>query len=104
MLRLPQRRAFASREDFVAAVTCSFDELRAIYDAEPVLTASPDWTRDGAGVWIFHVSLPLKYAREGGEAFGLSNLVKHMIERGKSIKRMARVETAKDWLVWVETD
>lgn len=104
MLRLPARRAFASRDDFAAAVTCSFDELRAMYDAEPVLLAAPDWTREGAGMWIFHVTLPIKYVREGGVAFGLSSLIKHMIERGKSIKRLAHVETSRDWSVWVETD
>lgn len=101
MLDLPQRRSFASRDDFAAAVSATFHDLYARYEAEPVTHAKPDWA-DGIGG--FSVSLPLKVAHEQGCApHGVSSIIKHAIEMKKStIVRIARVERDGFWIVYFE--
>ena len=100
MLALPQRRMFGTRDDFAAAVSASFEELFARYEAEPVGYSSPDWA---IGTDAFNVALPFAIAAEGGAAYGVSSILKHAIEMHKtSIGRIARVERAGYWIVFFE--
>lgn len=100
MLAVPERNTFLVRDDFVAAVTAAFGELWDMYEAEPVRSADPDWTR---GSHAYNVALPIAVARNEGDAHGMSSLLKHMIEKGhRSIERIARVERDGRWIVWVE--
>lgn len=100
MLELPQRRQFATRDDFAAAVTASFHDLYQRYDVEAVQHAVPDWAQ-AAG--CFSVSLPIAIANEGGAAHGVSNIIKHALEMQRtSIGRLARVERDGFWTVYFE--
>jgi hypothetical protein len=100
MLALPQRRQFATRDDFAAAVSASFEELFARYEAETVTHSNPDWA---VGSDCFNVSLPIAIASEGGAAYGVSSIIKHAIEMKKSaIGRLARVERGGQWIVFFE--
>lgn len=101
MLELPQRRQFASRDDFAAAVSVCFQDLYARYEAEAVTHAKPDWADAIGG---FSVSLPLNVALDQGCApHGVSSIIKHAIEMKKStIVRIARVERDGMWVVYFE--
>jgi hypothetical protein len=101
MLDLPQRRQFASRDEFAAAVSATFGDLYARYECEAVSHVAPDWA-DDAG--CYNVKLPLKLALdEGAAAHGISSIVKHAIEMRKSqIGRIARVERDGFWIVYFE--
>ncbi len=101
MLELPQRRQFATRDDFAAAVTATFFDLYARYDVEPVLHVAPDWAQPGG---CYNVQLPLSIALDEGAApHGISSLLKHAIEMKKSsIGRIARVERDGMWIVYIE--
>ena len=100
MLELPQRRQFATRDDFAAAVSATFHDLYARYDVEPVLQAIPDWAQDGR---CHSVSLPMRVANDGGAPHGISSVIKHAIEMKKSaIVRIARVERDGFWMVFFE--
>lgn len=100
MLALPQRRQFATRDDFAAAVSASFEELFSRYEAEPVTHSNPEWA---VGTDCFNVALPIEVAREGGAAYGVSSIIKQAIEMGKSsIGRIARVERDGFWIVFFE--
>lgn len=99
MIELPQRRAFATRDDFAAAVSAAFEQLWGEYLAEPVATFIPDWAIGHAE----SVGMPLAIARDGGDAHGVSSIVKHAIERKwSSIGRIARVERDGVWRVFFE--
>jgi len=101
MLELPQRRSFATRDDFAAATIASFHDLYASYEAEPVSHTPPDWAQDAG---CYNVSLPLDLARnEGAAPHGISSIIKHAIEMKKSsIGRIARVERDGMWIVFFE--
>lgn len=101
MLHLPQRRAFAIRDDFAAAVTDAFSELYARYQAEPVTDTTPDWAN---AIGAHSVSLPLKVVRENDVSpHAVASIVKHALEMGKStILRIARVERDGLWIVFFE--
>ena len=99
MINLPQRRAFATRDDFAAAVTGAFEELWGEYLAAPVSTFIPEWAVSNCE----SVGMPLPVARDGGDAHGVSSIIKHAIERKWSaIDRIARVEHDGVWRVFFE--
>lgn len=104
MLELPLRRAYSTRDGFAAAVSDKFAELVEIYEAEPILFVRPEWTRDNVGRRVFHATLPIDVAKQGGDMFGLASIIKRMIEWRKIIVRIARVETSVSWSVWVEVE
>ena len=100
MLELPQRRQFATRDEFAAAVSVTFHDLYARYDVEPVLHVIPDWANEPS---CNSVSLPMDVANEGGAPHGISSVLKHAIEMKKSaIVRIARVERNGFWTVFFE--
>ena len=100
MIDLPQRRRSPTRDDFAAAVTVAFEELWGLYQAEGVGIAAPDWAGDSDA---YSVSLPIDIARQGGDAHGVANIVKHAIEMDKtSIGRIARIERDRYWIVYFE--
>lgn len=100
MLDLPQRRKFATRDEFAAAVSVSFEELWQQYLAEPISHVVPDWAQARG---IHSIALPLAVASEGGAEHGISNIVRHMIEMNKTaITRLARVEKNGSWFVFFE--
>lgn len=99
MIELPQRRAFATREDFAAAVSAAFEELWGRYLTEQVSTFIPEWALGNCE----SVGMPLSIARDGGDAHGVSSIIKHAIERKWSaIDRIARVEHDGVWRVFFE--
>lgn len=98
MLSLPQRRQFPTRDDFAAAVSATYADLFARYEAEPILVSKPDWASN-----VYNVALPIDIAREGGAPHGISSIIKHAIEMGKSsIGRIAHVENNGMWTVFFE--
>lgn len=100
MLELPQRRAFATRDEFAAAVTSAFQDLYARYDMEVVVHTAPGWVNAPG---IHSVALPIAVAEEGGAPHGVSSIIKHAIEMKKSsIVRIARVERDGFWIVYFE--
>jgi len=100
MLELPQRRHFATRDEFAAAVSATFHDLYARYDVEPVHHAIPDWAQAHG---INSVALPLSVAEEGGAPHGISTVLKYAIEMKKTaIVRIARVERDDRWIVFFE--
>jgi hypothetical protein len=101
MLELPQRRQFASRDEFAAVVSAAFHDLYARYDVEPVLHIIPDWAQSPQ---INSVALPLALALDEGAApHGISSIIKHAIEmKCSSIGRIARVERDGRWMVFFE--
>jgi hypothetical protein len=100
-LELPQRRQFATRDDFAAAVTASFADLYARYEGEPVSHLAPDWAQE---VGCYSIALPLTVALNDGAApHGISSFIKQAIEMKKSsIGRIARVERDGMWIVFFE--
>lgn len=105
MLAIPQRSSFPRRESFVAAAANALGEMQLAYDQLPVLAEPPDWAAYGHGTKVFHIALPLEIAIfPQGAYHALNSLMVQMIERRKSIVRMARVERAGLWQVWVETE
>ncbi len=100
MLSLPQRRLFATRDDFAAAVSATFHDLYARYDVEQVSHAEPDWAGSKD---CYRVALPIAVAEEGGALHGVSSIIKHAIEMRKSvIGRIARIERDGFWIVFFE--
>ncbi len=100
ILALPNRRQFASREEFAGAVQDAFGELYAAYETEPVLEVIPDWAQRAK---VNSVALPIKVAREGNAVHGVSSIVKNAIEMEmREITRICRVEMAGKWFVFFE--
>jgi hypothetical protein len=101
LIQLPQRRKFASRDEFAAAVIATFQELFAEYEAAPVASFVPDWAQGGG---VYNVALPLEVVRgQGAAAHGISSIVKRSIEMGKTaIGRLARLERDGQWIVFFE--
>jgi hypothetical protein len=106
LLRPPQRRAFASRDDFGAAYVAIFAELADTYSLLPTLSAPPAWASTRPGVNAFNVSLPLAIIADVPKAEGaaLNSALNHMIRLGKVILEMARVEAGGTWALWLRTD
>lgn len=99
MVDLPQRRAFATREDFAAAVSAVHAELWEQYQSEPVSSYVPDWVYGNC----HSVGLPLSIANEGGAEHGVASIVKQAIElKMQSIGRLVRVERDGIWRVFFE--
>lgn len=100
MLELPQRRQFATRDDFAAAFSLSFEELWGRYHAEAVGHARPEWADNSDA---FSLALPISIARQGGDAHGVAMILKHAFEMKKiAIGRIARVERDGQWMVFFE--
>lgn len=103
-LQLPARRTFASRDDFGVAVTAACDELRRLYENADLLREAPDWASE-RNSRVFHAALPDELARqERGISAMLASIVNQMIERGKSIVRLARVEREGKIIVFIEAE
>ena len=101
MIELPQRRRFSSRDEFAAAVSATFADLFAEYEATPVAGFVPDWAQASG---VYNVALPLEIVRgQGAAAHGVASIVKQMIEKGKTaIGRLARLERDGQWIVFFE--
>jgi hypothetical protein len=105
VLIIPQRDAFVSRDTFADAYLGAFNSLWTLYEALPVESREPEWTRHGQGVHVFNVSLPQSMGVVPDYAVaGLNSLIKNLMERNKSIKRLARVERDGVWYLWAETN
>src|SRR6185437_11825163 len=99
MVELPQRRSFATREDFAAAVAAAHAELWEQYLSEPVNYITPDWVNGNC----HSVGLPLLVAMQGGAEHAVASIVKQAIEmRMQSIERIVRVERNGVWRVFFE--
>lgn len=99
MVDLPQRRAFATREDFAAAVTAAHAELWEQYLEAPVNYVIPDWVNQSC----HSVGLPLPIANQGGAEHGVASIIKSAIElKMQSIGRLVRVERDGIWRVFFE--
>src|SRR6185437_13664017 len=98
MIVLPQRRSFATKDDFAAAVTLAYEALWQRYLAEPVAQDNPAWHSETG---VYSIGLPIVIAREGGAEHAVSNIVKHALDMDKHvINRIARVERNERWIVF----
>jgi hypothetical protein len=107
ILRLPKRsdfRGFGSREEFEETGREALNLFRAMVRQAEVLPAPPDWAQHQPGICAFYVALPADVAKipDAIDA-AIASLLRQMIERGRIIERVARVETPGIWALWVDT-
>lgn len=105
MMQLPQRKLYASREDFAAAHFEILSNLLEEYNEVETAHASPEWAERGVGKTAFNVTLPLAIIGEDRAVrAAVNSILNRLIEKGKSIKQLAHVEQNGTWTLWVETD
>lgn len=107
LLDIPKRRQFPTRADVVLALEEVVAEFGQVYDSLPILDREPEWAlrRENYGQTLFHVALPQSWlVHRAMVQAAKCSLISGMFERGKSIKRLARVERASWWMLWAETD
>ena len=104
-IRMPERKAFIARDDFVFAAQAAAAELREVYDATEVQCSPPPWAESNRGQHVFNVALPLEVAQhpDAVEA-AIHSLVGGLIKHKKAVLRLARVERDGLWAIWVTTD
>jgi hypothetical protein len=58
------------------------------------------------GKTVFQMNLPMDLIVGDPRMieFAMASLINQMLEKGKSVKRLSRVERGRQWILWIETD
>lgn len=104
MIEVPSRRAFVNRFEFAAAHAETLAQLLERYAELIPLQEPPAWvTKESIGKTVFTVSLPIHISDDRAVYSAINSLLNHMVEMGKPILEMARVEIPRWWTLWVRT-